>query len=189
MVTGDDLCVSTRAIYFACWLVNGIGRRLGVRHMIHKHIPSSMNNTTSWRSHSLEEPLYFFFYMSLFGNRAWLIIYFSSICISSVLCICLYLPRLFIHDCYNLTAVRYHVDAQELLCIALHKHLPLLIQHSITHFPDHNMLPMEADHAYQGYLPSCELDRSLSAVEEKLRQFVHLDCACKLCDLEIAHMC
>ena len=192
MVTGDDLCVSTRAIYFACWLVNGIGRRLGVRHMIRKHIPSSMNNTTSWRSHSLEEPLYFFIcHCFWYCNRAWFIIYFSSIFISSVLCICLYLPRLFIHDCYNLTAVRYHVDAQELLRIALHKHLPFF-----AHQTQHYSLSRSQYAAYGGrpclsrIRPSCKLDCSLSAVEENLRQFVrrYLDCAYKLCDLEIAHV-
>ena len=61
---------------------------------------------------------------------------------------------------YNCTAVRYHVDAQELLCIARHK--TSRKQASVAHqytallmLPDRNMPP--TDDAYQGPLPSCEL--------------------------------
>ena len=59
---------------------------------------------------------------------------------------------------YNCTGIEYHVDAQELLRIARHKtSRKPSIAHQYTALltlPDHNM---DADYAYQGCLPSCEL--------------------------------
>ena len=61
---------------------------------------------------------------------------------------------------YNCTAVRYHVDAQELLRIARHKmsrkQASVALQYTaLLTLPDRNMPPM--DDAYQGPLPSCKL--------------------------------
>ena len=59
--------------------------------------------------------------------------------------------------------------------------------HSINTLPDRNM---EAGAGYQGCLPSCELHihnrRSLSG---GLAKWKFVDCTCKLCNLEIAHVC
>ena len=66
------------------------------------------------------------------------------------------------------------------------KNPTLLINTHIT-LPDRNM---EAGAGYQGCLPSCELHihsrRSLSGVPAKWK---FVDCASKLRDLEIAHVC
>ena len=104
---------------------------------------------------------------------------------------------------YNCTAARYRVDAPELLCIARHK--TSRKQPSVAHqytalltLPDHNMPPMKADDAYQGYLPCCELhshdSRPLTVrrYSMKVRRYrLHTqitrswDCASLLCNLEI----
>ena len=59
--------------------------------------------------------------------------------------------------------------------------------------PDRNVPPIKADTAYQKCLPSCELhshdSRSLTSSAGIIAStFIDTDCACKLCDHEIAHM-
>ena len=65
------------------------------------------------------------------------------------------------------------------------KNPPFLNTH-IT-LPDRNM---EAGAGYQGCLPSCELQiHSRRSVSGGLAKWKFVDCACKLRDLEIAHVC
>ena len=60
---------------------------------------------------------------------------------------------------YTITAVRYHLAAQELLHIAWHEmsRTPSVAYQytALLTLPDRNMLPTEADAPYQG--PSCKL--------------------------------
>ena len=58
--------------------------------------------------------------------------------------------------------------------------------HSIT-LLDRNM---KSGTGYQGYLPSCELHiHSRRSLSGGLAKWKFVDCTCKLCDLEIAHVC
>ena len=82
---------------------------------------------------------------------------------------------------YNCTPVRYHVNAQELLCITQHK-----TSRSIAHYytallilPDCNMPPMEADTTYQSCLPSCKLHMHSRSLPVR--------CTSKVESLYIAH--
>ena len=82
---------------------------------------------------------------------------------------------------HNYTAIKY----AQLLCITRHEtsqNPPLLI--NTQHYS--SRCNMEADAAYQGCLPSCELhihSRSLT-----FRRTGKVECACKLRKLEIAHV-
>ena len=144
---GDDLHVSTWAIYFACCPINGIGG--GQHSIIIIHVHSSMNK-------------------------------------------------------YNSTALEYHVDAQELLHIARHKtSWKPSVAHQYTALLtllDHNM---DADYAYQGCLPSCELHShdsrplTVTCYSIKVRRYTcrlrmqimpSWDCACVLRNLSILRM-
>ena len=65
------------------------------------------------------------------------------------------------------------------------KNPPLLINTHIT-LPDRNT---EAGAGYQGCLPSCELQiHSRCSVSGGLANWKFVDCACKLRDLETAHV-
>ena len=104
---------------------------------------------------------------------------------------------------YRCIAVRYHVDAQILLCIARHKTSweQALVAHQYTALltlPGLDMPPMEANNTFQGCLPSYELhrhdSRSLTVRRHsmKVRRYrLHMqitrswDCACLLCNFRI----
>jgi len=95
MATGDDLHISTRAIYFARWPVNGIGggqhgvvstalralpfwtfHMLGVRHML--HLPAckivKTPNTNEWIMYSRHVTLWFWLLCKLLLWSGWALI-------------------------------------------------------------------------------------------------------------------
>ena len=105
-----------------------------------------------------------------------------------------------IHKCtpssmnkYYCTAVRYCVDAQELLFITQHKTFCTHPYTVLLTLPDRNVPLIKANAAYQKCLPSCELhshdSRSLtSSAGITALTFIDTEFACKLRDHVIAHM-